>query len=202
MLMDFSFLACFKGLFSPVARASWKSLRKDLYRRKVASGEKLDTDIVGATIDEALNVLANNSTGKLNFLSTQLHRLISNATPLFKKSPELNEWINDEQNRKAIKYEVLNVFNNTQDDAPRNISRDLFVSITKGSKNDADRYIDMACEYAAYSLLAYIDPNDKIVLDAVGRVATNILESIEGVKDTVEDTNKKLTDFSDKTKSQ
>ncbi|MGY3407263.1 hypothetical protein ACVWZV_003376 [Bradyrhizobium sp. GM5.1] len=155
---------------SPAVKLGWKSLKPHLARRKVASGERYDFDIVSAHLDAALNILGNRAETPLQTVSIGMQRVLSKSPEAF-SLPYIQEWINDPRVRSLLKQSVIAAFNGTDSESLEKQAGSLFEEITTEPRQKAGPIVDEALQFLARTIDAELSISDALLLNSIAQVA-------------------------------
>lgn len=165
---------------SPAIKLGWKSLKPHLARRKVASGERYDFDIVSAHLDAALNILGNRAETPLQTVSIGMQRVLSKSPEAF-SLPYIQEWINDPRVRALLKQSVIAAFNGTDSESLEKQAGLLFEEITTEPRQKAGPIVDEALQFLARTIDAELSISDALLLNSIAQVTDELKGGLEGV---------------------
>lgn len=166
----------------PIGKQGWKFIKPALAQRKALSGKPIKFDIVGTILDNQLNTLGKNANTLLQKFQVATQRFVSNPLEEF-SYPFVQQWINDNRTRQALKAEVLNAFNGIENQSNIETAATVYKEISGENRRRAHGLIDYVLYYLAQPILILLGPADKMILDTINMHKKDIDGSLKGLKE-------------------
>lgn len=167
---------------APAVLAAFRALRRELARRGASRSAAPFQDLLEATLDEALGVLAQDDANLVKAVQQGVKGLISRPAVL--KHPAATAWLRTEMTQRALKDAILALLHGQSDDVAASKALDHYASFESEdaalpAPAGAEVYA-AALDYVRRSIERDLSLGEVILLDAIGSLRNDVLAARGG----------------------